>query len=193
MKIEEHIEHAEHAEHAGEHGHKTAALLIAVLAAILAICEQQAKRADIAVEENAVLAADTWNEYQAKSVRAAQASALELLAGTLDAPADASRLAVRQDFMKQMRVDAEHYEKDPKTGKTTLANHARQYEKERQDSLERAHTYDNAAAGLELGIVLSTASVITSSKLLLRFGFVMGAIGLVLALFGAIAPGLVVF
>ena len=193
MKIEEHIEHAEHAEHATGPGHKHAALLIAVLAAILAISEQQAKRADIAVEENAVLAADTWNEYQAKSVRAAQANAFEQLAGTLDAPADASRLAVRQDFMKQMRSDAEHYEKDPKTGKTTLAAHARRYEQERQESLERAHTYDNAGAGLELGIVLSTASVITSSKLLLRFGFVMGAIGLVLALFGAIAPGLVVF
>jgi hypothetical protein len=190
MKIEEHVEHAEHAH---EHGNKQAALLIAVLAAVLAVCEQQAKRADIGTEENAVLAADTWNEYQAKSVRAAQAHSLELLAGTLDTPTDPAKLALRNEFIKQMRADQQHYEDDAKTGKGTLAANARHYEKTRQENLERAHTFDNASAALELGIVLSTASAITSAKLLLRFGFVMGAIGIVLALFGVVAPGLVVF
>jgi hypothetical protein len=190
MKVEE---HAEHAEHAGEHGNKQAALLIAVLAAILAICEQQAKRADIAVEENGILAADTWSEYQAKSIRQATARDLEQLTLSLDPPADADRATLRQAYIKQLRADEEHYEKDKENGKTALAARARRFETERQDSLERAHTYDNAAAALELGIVLSTASVITSSKLLLRFGYVMGAIGVVLGLFGAIAPSLVVF
>ena len=190
MKIEEHVEHAEHAH---EHGNKQAALLIAVLAAVLAVCEQQAKRADIGVEENAVLAADTWNEYQAKSIRAAQSHDLELLAGTLNAPTDTARLTLREEFIKQMRTDQQHYEDDAKTGKGALAARARRYEELRRENLERAHTFDNAAAALELGIVLSTASAITSSKLLLRFGMVMGAIGVVLALFGAVAPGLVVF
>ena len=197
MKIEEHIEHAEHAEHAvhggGERGNKQAALLIAVLAAFLAICEQQAKRADIAVEENAVLAADTWNEYQAKSVRGAVARDLEQFAQSLDEPADAARVAIREKYLKRLKSDQEHYDKDPQNGKIVLAKHARKYETERQDSLERAHTYDNSAAALELGIVLSTASVITGAKMLLRFAAVMGAIGVILAAFGAIAPGLVVF
>ena len=190
MKIEE---HAEHAEHASEHGNKHAALLIAVLAAILAICEQQAKRADIAVEENAVLAADTWNEYQAKSVRAALAHDLEQFASSLDLPAGADRVAIRETYVKRLKSDQQHYQSDPENGKATLAAHARRYEEKRQQSLERAHTFDNAAAALELGIVLSTASVITNARLLLRFSYVMGAIGLILALFGAVAPALVVF
>lgn len=201
MKIEEHIEHAEHAEHvAGGHdghdghaGNKHAALLIAVLAAILAIAEQQAKRADIAVEENAVSAADTWNEYQAKSVRGAIARDLENFAESLDPPAGAGRLVLREKYIARLKDDEKHYDKDPDNGKVVLARKARVYETERQESLERAHTYDNAAAALELGIVLSTASVITNAKLLLRFAMVMGAIGVVLAIFGAIAPGLVVF
>lgn len=190
MKVEE---QAEHAEHAHEHGNKRAALLIAVLAAILAVCEQQAKRSDIGVVENAVLAADTWNEYQAKSVRAAQSRDLELLAGTLDAPVSSDLKAVREGFIKQMRTDQLHYEKDAKTGKSILAVRARRYEELRHQNLERSHTFDNAAAALELGIVLSTASVITSSRFLLKFGAVMGAIGFVLGIFGVIAPGLVVF
>ncbi|HET9019508.1 MAG TPA: DUF4337 family protein, partial [Acetobacteraceae bacterium] len=168
-------------------------LLIAVLAAMLAICAQQAKRADIAVEENAVLAADTWNEYQAKSVRSALAHDLEQFADSLDLPAGADRVTFRENYIKRLKSDEQHYEKDPESGKATLATRARRYEEKRQDSLERAHTYDNAAAALELGIVLSTASVITDAKLLLRFGYVMGAIGVILALFGAIAPAMVVF
>jgi hypothetical protein len=186
-------EHAEHAEHASEHGNKAAALLIAVLAAGLAICEQQAKRADIGVEANAILAADTWNQYQAKSVRSAMAQDLERVAATLEVPADPQRAALREAALKRLREDREHYETDPKNGKDALAEQARGFEEKRDHVLERAHTYDNAAASLELGIVLSTASVITSAKLLLRFAYLMGAIGIVLGIFGAIAPELVVF
>jgi hypothetical protein len=188
-----HEEHVEHAEHAAEHGSKAAALLIAVLAAVLAICEQQAKRAEISVEANAVLAADTWNEYQAKSVRSALAHDLERVVATLDIPAAPDRAAQRTATLTQLRTDREHYDNDPKTGRDALARKANGYEGVRDHSLERAHTYDNAAAALELGIVLSTASVITSAKMLLRFAYIMGAIGVVLGIFGAIAPELVVF
>jgi hypothetical protein len=186
-------EHAEHAEHAAEHGNKQAALLIAVLAAGLAICEQQAKHAEIAVENNAVLAADTWNEYQAKSVRSAMAQDLERVTATLDVPTQPERAAQRAEALKRLRSDREHYDNDPKTGKEALANRARTYEELRDNSVERSHTYDNAAAALELGIVLSTASVITNAKLLLRFAFLMGAIGVILGIFGALAPEMVVF
>lgn len=188
-----HEERAEHAEHAAEHGNKAAALLIAVLAAALAICEQQAKRAEISVEANAILAADTWNQYQGKSVRSAMALDLERVVVSLDPAAQPDRAAAREDALKKLRTDREHYETDPKDGKEALATKARNYEGVREHSVERAHTYDNAAAALELGIVLSTASVITSARLLLRFAYVMGAIGIVLGVFGAFAPELVVF
>jgi len=186
-------EHAEHAEHAAEHGNKAAALLIAVLAAALAITEQQAKKAEIGVETNAVLAADTWNEYQAKSVRSAMAQDLERVTATFDIPTDPARAAQREETIKRLRTDRDHYDNDPKTGKQALSDKAQEFEEKRDHLLERAHTYDNGAAALELGIVLSTASAITSSKLLLRFAMVMGAIGIVLGIFGAIKPELVVF
>jgi hypothetical protein len=193
MRVEEHAEHAEHVAHGIEHGNKRAALLIAVLAAVLAVCEQQAKRADIAVEENAVSAADTWNEYQAKSVRSAISRDLERFGATLDVPATPALATARQDLLRQLRDDQDHYDKDKVTGRDALAARARAFEEKRERSLERAHTYDNAAASLELGIVLATASVITSAVLLLRVAYAMGAIGVLLGIAGALAPSLVVF
>ncbi len=67
------LEHHEHAEHAAQHGAKGAALLVAVLAALLALVEVQGKHAEILVEENSISAADSWSQYQAKSIRQAVA------------------------------------------------------------------------------------------------------------------------
>lgn len=187
------LEHGEHAEHAAHQGDKRAALIIAVLAAFLAICEQQAKRAEIGVEENAILAADSWSEYQAKSIRFAMAQDLERLASSLDAPMQAEKVGLRDSVLKQLRSDQDHYEKDQDNGKKAIAARAHEFETLRQDNLERAHTFDNAAAALELGIVLATASVITASRHLLRFSFVMGVIGIVLGIAGVVAPAAVVF
>lgn len=193
MTTHESLEHQEHVEHTASHGNKRAALLIAVLAAALAICEQQSKHAEIAVEENAVLAADAWNQYQAKSIRAAVAQDIARLGATLDPPAEPRLLLLRADVLKQLHADQIHYERGGKDGKKEIALRARHFEEVRQYSLERTHTFDNAAAALELGIVLSTASAITLSKLLIRFAGLMGVIGLVLGLLGFFAPGLLVF
>lgn len=190
MSTHESLEQQEHAEHAALHGNKRAALLIAVLAAALAICEQQGKHAEIAVQEQAILTADAWAQYQAKSIRAAVAQDVERLASTLDRPVDADLVAMRTGVLKQLRSDQVHYDSDATDGKQAIAKRARAFDAARQQSLERDHTYDNAAAGLELGIVLATASVITASKLLIRFAYVLGGVGIVLGVLGFIAPSL---
>jgi hypothetical protein len=186
-------EKAEHATHAAAHGGKHAALLIAVLAAALAVSEQQGKKAEIAVQENSILAADAWSQYQAKSIRSTLAQDLERLAGTLDQPSQPDRLAARQDVRRQLQADRVHYETDAQDGKTAIAARAHAFETTRQEQLERTHTYDNAAAALELGIVLATASVVTLSRPLIRFACVLGVVGVVLGLLGAIAPSLGAF
>jgi hypothetical protein len=191
--MSESLERQEHAEHAAAHGNKRAALVIAVLAALLAICEQQGKRAEIAVQANAILAADTWSEYQAKSIRAATVQNLRRFATTLDPPQDAARAAQREEVLKQLDSDREHYEHDPQTGKDAIAARARHYEAVREESLERAHTLDNASAALQLGIVLATASVITGSAVLIWFAYAMGTLGVVLGASAIAAPGLIVF
>jgi hypothetical protein len=190
MTTHQSLEHQEHAEHAAVHGSKRAALLIAVLAAALALCEQQAKHAEIAVQEQAILTADAWAQYQAKSIRAAVAQDIQRLASTLNRPVDADGIATRASVLKQLQSDQVHYETDAQDGKAAIAARARALDEQRQESLERSHTFDNAAAALELGIVLATASVITASKLLIRFAFVLGGIGIILGVLGLVAPSL---
>jgi RES domain-containing protein len=190
MTTHESLEHQEHAEHAAAHGSKRAALLIAVLAAALAICEQQAKKAEIAVQEQAILTADAWAQYQAKSIRAAVAQDLQRIATIIVPPTETDLIATRASVLKELKTDQVRYETDAKDGKQAIADRARALDAQRQESLERDHTFDNAAAALELGIVLATASVITSSGLLIRFAFVLGTIGFVLGVLGVVAPSL---
>jgi hypothetical protein len=193
MTTHQTLEHTEHAEHAAEHGNKRAALVVAALAAVLAICEQQAKHAEIKVEENSIAAADAWNQYQAKSVRQAIARDLERLAATFDAPTQVELISRRADLLKQYAADQQHYEKDAKDGKEAIATRARSFEATREEELERTHTFDNAAAALQLGIVLATASVITSSAMLIWAAYGVGALGVILGILGWVVPGLAAF
>ena len=182
------IEHGEHAAHAAEHGAKGAALLVAILAALLALTEVQAKHAEIKVEESSIAAADSWNQYQAKSIRQAVARDVERLAATLDTPSSTEGAKGRQELLAGLRAEQEHYDKDPHDGKKAITDRAHDFEHERDEALERTHAFDNAAAALELGIVLATASAITSSKMLIRAAMGLGVAGVILGTLGLVAP-----
>ena len=180
------MEHGEHAEHAAHSGGTKAALLVAVLAAMLAICEQHAKHAEIKLEESSIGATDAWGQYQAKSTRAMIARDLAdgfEAAQPENGAADAREMAV----VKRLRDDATHFEHG-KDGKEEIGKHARELEAERDSLIEQVHAYDNAAAALELGIVLSTASAITAAGPLLILAGCVGFAGVVLGILGYLAP-----
>jgi len=189
IKALEHSEHAEHAHHAdhgggGHSGGTQAALAVAIMAAGLALCEQQAKHAEIRVEEASIGAADTWAQYQAKSIRAALSRDLaDVVSTSPGGPAQAHADAV----MARLRSDADHYEHG-EDGKEAIAKKARHLEEVRDHSIEQTHTFDNAAAALELGIVLSTASAVTATRKLLILAIVVGLAGAILGVLGVIAP-----
>jgi hypothetical protein len=187
------LEHHEHAEHAAEHGAKGAALLVAVLAALLAVVEVQAKHAEILVQENSISAADSWSQYQAKSIRQAVARDIARLAETMDVPGQPDRAVGRQALLQALQQDQVRYEKDPRDGKDAIAARAHAFEAARDRTLERAHAFDNASAALELGIVLATASAITASRMLIQLALGLGAAGVVLALLAVFAPALGAF
>ncbi len=191
--MSEALEHHEHAEHASSHGNKNAALLIAILAALLAVTEQQAQHAQIRVSTNGIFAADAWSQYQGKSTRQTVAEDTSRMLQLFEPSTDPALNDRRAAFVKQLQGDATRFAKDPKDGKDAIAARAKALEELRDHSLEQSHTFDNAAAALQLGIVLATASVITGSKLLIRFGFLMGLLGFVLGVLGLTAPELGAF
>src|SRR6476620_6531780 len=102
--VHENLEHAEHAEHAG-HVNKQIALLISVLALFLAFSETLGKAAQTEGISLNIKASDTWNFFQAKTIRqttlrtAAQAVTVE--AGTIaDEARKAALLTQADDSMK---------------------------------------------------------------------------------------------
>ena len=192
MPMKEALEHQEHAAHAAHGGSSGAALMVSVLAATLAICEQQAKHAEIKVQAKSIAAADTWAQYQAKSIRATTARDLadvsEALGSGLGDPAQAKVAAL----VTRLHTDIERYEKGD-DGKAGIAKHAHALEEERDHAIEVTHSLDNAAALFELGIVLSTVSAVTRSRRLLVAGGVLGVLGVIVAVVAQFAPELVAF
>lgn len=191
--MHEALEHHEHAEHAAHGGSKRAALLVAVLAAVLAICEEGAKNAEIRAQENSIAATDAWSQYQAKSIRATISRDLAQLLVTLDPPRDAEAAGKRADIIKQLREDEAHYEHAPGDSKDAISVRARGFEAARDYALEQTHTFDKGVAAFELGIVLATASAITVSGPLFIGAVGVGLVGAALGLLGVFAPGLGAF
>jgi hypothetical protein len=201
LKDLERHEHTEHIAHAGDgrdshasdpvthdpYNSTMAALLVAVLAAGLAVTEQGAKHAEIRVTENSVFATDAWAQYQAKSTRGTFSKDLGDLLGVLG-PGDPAVIAQRQQLEDRLNQEQDGFEHDPKDGKAAIAARARAFEGIRDHSLEQAHAYDNGAASMELGIVLSTASAIIKSRLLICLALGLGVTGGILAILGFLAP-----
>ena len=109
MSAHENLEHAEHAEHAS-HSNKRIALLIAILALFLAFSETLGKSSQTAAIADNIKASDTWNFFQAKTIRqtslrvAAEGLAAQLPAITND-EAKAARKRADADIKAARKND----------------------------------------------------------------------------------------
>ena len=186
MSAHESIEHAEHVEHASGVNRKIA-LLIAVLALFLAISETLGKSAQTEALARNVEASNLWAFFQAKSIRhtlvqtAADQGKLSL--GTTD---EAARAAIQKQI-EGWEKTAARYRSDPETGEGTeqLAEKAKHAEHERDRATARYHHFEMASAAFQIGIVLASATIITSiltlawaSGLLTLVGIAMTGLGL---------------
>jgi hypothetical protein len=181
--MSETLEQHEHAEHAAESGRRYSALLIAALAAGLAFTEQGAQHAQTRMSASAIAAADLWAQYQAKSIRANEARDMASVVAVA-APAGPDR----DRAVAALRADADRFEHDSTAGKSAIGAQAHADEEARDAAHERLEAFDNAAAALQLGIVLTTASVITGSMMLAGGGLLLGLVGGALGILGLIRP-----
>ena len=191
----EQLEHAEHAEHAAGHN-KQIALMIAVIALFLAFSETLGKSAQTEAISLNIKASDTWNFFQAKTIRqtslrvAADAMALQ----TATAPNDEVKAALAKQI-EAWKATVARYESDPKEkdGRKELREHAEHLEHERDTQLARYHHYEVASAAFQIGIVLCSAAVITSMVVLAWLAGGVAVLGLVFMGIGLLAPHAVHF
>src|SRR5467141_1910128 len=181
-EVEHHIEHDQHGggrgKSPGERGNKKIALLISVMALLLALAEMFGKSAQTEGISLNIKASDTWNFFQAKTIRqttlrtAAQALALE--ASLTDETRKAALLKQADDWMKTVA----RYESDPaeKDGRKELREQAEAYEHQRDTYLARYHHYEFASAAYQIAIVLASAAVITG---IVALGYTALGLGLI--------------
>jgi len=189
-EAQEQLEHAEHAEHAAGHN-KQIALLIAVIALFLAFSETLGKGAQTEAIRLNIKASDTWNFFQAKTIRQTSlrvaADALALQVPT--APNDEARAALTKQ-VETWRATVARYESDPKEkdGRKELKEEAEHYEHEHDLYLARYHQYEIASAAFQIGIVLCSAAIITGMAMLAWVAGGIGIIGIAFTALGLLAP-----
>jgi hypothetical protein len=197
--VEHEVEHR--VEHEGEaHHHESSAslsvnrkiaLFIAVMALFLALAETLGKSAQTEGISLNIKASDTWNFFQAKTIRqttlrtAAQTLQLEAAAQT-DEAKKAAQLKQADEWLKTV----ERYESDPQAGdgRKELRAAAEEFEHERDLSLARYHNYEIGSAAYQIGIVLASAAVITGVVALAYGAAGLGVIGLIFTGLGLFAP-----
>src|SRR5262245_58692305 len=189
-EVEHQIEHEGHGHGGGGHDKSTdaslslnrkIALVIAVIALFLAICETMGKSAQTLGIELNIKASDTWNFFQAKTVRqtslrvAAEAMTLQVEA----APNEQAKKAMLEQIGK-WQATVSRYESDPKEkdGRKELRAQAEKFTQESELALTRYHNYEFGSAAFQIGIVLASAAVITGAMSLVYLAMGFAAIGL---------------
>ncbi|HEY7979490.1 MAG TPA: DUF4337 family protein [Rhizomicrobium sp.] len=175
LDAHEHTEHAEHAMHAGDPFISRIAISVAILAVLAAVAGSletvEGGRA-LAGTSEAVLAqdeaTDSWNEYQADSLKkhmyviAAQAGG---------EAADGNRKTARQFTGDQKALRKKAGEKEAE--RDALLKDSARHE-------DRHHWLTGSATLFEIGIAMSTVAIITRRHWLWFTATGFGAVGLVL-------------
>ena len=173
-EVGEEIEHA-------AHENKGIALLIAVLALFLAFASAGGKGAQTeAISEN-VESANLWAFFQAKAIRATTLqTAAEMLETDIVADINPATKSAKEQKIKAWKQTVARYESEPETheGRKELAERAKEAEEHRNTSMAKYHNYEIAAAALEIGIVLASATIITGIAALAWIAGGLGIIGL---------------
>jgi hypothetical protein len=164
-----------------------AALVIAVLAAMLAVCELGGDDAKNRMINSNIRASDSWALYQAKNVRqtdyklAADALKRELAGSGLSG---AQRTAAAAD-LKTYEKTVSRYEDEPgRDGKKQTQTLARSYEEARDRAGERNESFDLAQMLLQLAVVLGSVSILALSRPLLWVAGLLGCGGFALVVNG---------
>jgi hypothetical protein len=176
-EVLEHVEQAEVAAERREDFGRRAAIAISVLAALLAISSLAGSRASTEAILAQAKASDTWNEFQANSlkrhVNMDDAAMLRILAKGTPAEAEANQqaAALEQAVKEKYQPNQEH-----------LMPEAQALEHERDVAESRHRGFQTAEAAFQLGIVLSSISIVARSRWLLFAGIGVGVVGLLLGL-----------
>ena len=192
MSAHESMEQADQAKEA-THENRNIALLIAIIALCLAFSETLGKGAQTETIAKNVEASNLWAFFQAKSIRrtTVQTAAEQAKLGLGAASDDAAKAAVQKQIDDWQKT-AQRYRSEPETkeGTEQLAERAKVAEEERDLAEAKYHHYELASAAFQIGIVLASATIITSIVALAYISGLLTLVGIAFMGLGLFMPHL---
>ncbi len=171
---EELTELKEHAEHAKEDPTlapvSVTMAILAVLVAVVTLMGHRAHTEEVVLQAKA---SDQWAYYQAKNIRRHEDEiAADVI--SIQPTTDAAALAKVRD---KYSSEAARYKDDQKA----IEDKAREMEAEVATERNRADRFDLAEVFLEVGLVITSITLLSGRRFFWGFGVILAAVGIVLS------------
>ncbi|MGD0547685.1 MAG: DUF4337 domain-containing protein [Terracidiphilus sp.] len=167
-------EHAEHGAH--ESSMRPVALTMTILAVLVAVVTVLGHRTHTEAILNQIKASDTWNEYQAKKIRAYNTVLATDLLGVVT-------LADQNGAGKIAKGYSSHQEKWTEDLETEKKQ-AEAFEEDVKLAEKKADNFDLGETLLEIGLVITSITLLTKKRVYWLAGLGASAVGIVAAVLG---------
>ncbi len=166
-------EHAEHGKHAGMAPVSLTMAVLAVLVAAVSLLWHRAHTEEVVLQAKS---SDQWAFYQAKNIRR-HADEMFTDMASVTTTTDASVMA---KLREKYSSEAERYKGEQKD----IEDKAREMENEVGTERGRADRFDLAEVFLEIGLVITSITLLSGKRLFWALCIVMGVVGMVVAATG---------
>jgi len=170
-ELQELQERAEHAAHNPSMAPVSLTMaILAVLVAVVSLLGHRAHTEEVVLQNKAT---DQWAYYQAKNIRRHTDELFADLASVI-ATSDSTKAA---QLREKYQAEANSYRDQQKD----IDGEARKLEQETNHERDRADRYDLAEVFLEIGLVVTSITLLSGRRIFWKAGIVLGVIGLVVA------------
>ena len=170
-EAEELKEHAEHGAH--ESAMRPVAFSMSVLAVLVAVTTVLGHRAHTEAVLRQNKATDLWNYYQAHKIRANETELASDLLGVVSLNDNDAAAKIAKSYAEHQKKWADEL-KDEQKQAEDMESHVKQIE-------ARADRFDLAEALLEIGLVITSVTLLTKSRIYWYLGLIFAAGGVVSA------------
>jgi len=164
-------EHAEHAKH--DPTLAPVSLTMAVLAVLVAVVSLMGHRAHTEEVILQARASDQWAYFQAKNIRGHEDKLFANLTAIVNSSQTEALTKIREEYLQE----SDRYKDDQKE----IEGEARKLEQEVGIERKRADRYDLGEVFLEIGLVVTSITLLSGRRMFWQMGLVMGVLGVVVA------------
>jgi hypothetical protein len=164
-------EHAEHAKHDPTLAPISVTMaVLAVLVAVVTLLGHRAHTEEVVMQAKA---SDQWAYYQAKNIRRHEDEIASDM-GSVQTTTDATALG---RLLEKYSSEAARYKDDQKE----IENQAKEMEAEVASERNRADRFDLAEVFLEVGLVITSITLLSGRRFFWMLGILLGVIGIAVA------------